>query len=343
VATNGDPSGLGHVSCFNARSLAQALLTFVLVFLLLLRLVDRQPVTAGLLGVAGGDDEAIDPLGLRREHDARVELAGRVVVLGELLAGRIFEPSDERPGEPVAIVNQEFADRFFPGRSPLDARVRFDSPADSEHRIIGIVQNTAINSITEPAEPYFYLPYWRAPYGDATFLVKTSTDAAGLAPAVRDVLRTTDPALEARRVITMREYIDYSGSAYRATTTLAISLAALGLVLTVIGVYGVVAYRTARRAREIGIRMALGASRSSVLRLVLGEGALVATIGIAIGIPAAIAATREISSMLFHVGPSDAGVLAGTAALLFACVCAAATIPAWRATRVEPFESLRTP
>jgi hypothetical protein len=265
-------------------------------------------------------------------------------VLGvRLLAGRIFDASDEGPGEPVAIVNEEFAARFFPGRSALDARVRFGTATDPEHRIIGVVQNAAINYVTEPAEPYFYLPYWRAPYGEATFLVKTSTDAASLAPAVRDLLRKADPGLEARRVITMREYIDYSGSAYRATATLAISLAGLGLILTVLGVYGVVAYRTARGAREIGIRMALGATRRDVLRLVLREGIIVAAIGIAIGIPAAIAGTREIASMLFHVGPSDAGVLAGTAALLFVCVCAAATIPAWRATRVEPFESLRTP
>lgn len=264
-------------------------------------------------------------------------------VLGvRLIAGRLFESADEGPAEPVAIVNQAFADRFFPGRSVLDARVRFGTESNSEHRIIGVVQNTAINVVTEPAEPYFYLSYWRGSYGEATFMLQTSSDAASLGPAVRSVLRGADPALEARRVVTMREYIDYSGSTYRATAALAVTLAGLGLILTVLGVYGVVAYRTARRASEIGVRMALGATRRDVLALVVREAAMAAAVGVAIGIPASIAGTREISGMLFNVSPVDARILAATATLLFVCVCLAAIVPAWRATRIEPFDALRT-
>ena len=141
----------------------------------------------------------------------------------------------------------------------------------------------------------------------------------------------------------MQQYVEYSGSGYRATATLAVALAFIGLLLTVLGVYGVIAYRTTRRTREIGIRMALGADPRDVLRLVLREGAGVAALGVAIGIPAAMAGTYAIASMLFHVRPWDARVFAATAVLLFACVCVAALIPAWRAARVQPSESLRMP
>jgi len=265
-------------------------------------------------------------------------------VLGvRLVEGRLFNVADEGPGEPVMIVNQAFAARFLPGGRALDAHVRLDSASGAEHRIIGVVQNTAINSITEATEPYFYLPYWRAAYGEATFLIQTLSDAAALAPSVRATLRGIDAALEPRRVVTMREYIEFSGGTYRATAALALALAGLGLVLTILGIYGVIAYRTTRRARELGIRMAVGASRRNVLLLVVREGALVGVSGIALGVPASIAGTRQIAAMLFRVSPADPRVLAAVAAVLFVSVCAAALVPAWRATRVEPFETLRTP
>jgi predicted permease len=263
-------------------------------------------------------------------------------VLGiRLLAGRVFGAADEVPGEPVAIVNQQFVDRFYQGRSPLGARIHIGSAGGADHEIIGVVQNAAINSIAEPPEPYLYLPYWRGSYGEGTFMLATASDAGALAPAVRELLRT-DRALEARRLVTMRQYIEYSGSSYRATAALAVGLGTLGLLLTVLGVYGVIAYRTARRTREIGIRMALGANPRDVLGLVLREGAGVAIAGVAIGVPAAMAGTRAIRAMLFRVAPWDASVLGGTAALLFLSVCAAAWLPARRATRVQPSQSLRT-
>jgi hypothetical protein len=265
-------------------------------------------------------------------------------VLGlRLVDGRLFDVADdEAAGEPVVIVNQAFAARYFAGGSALHGRVHVGSASGPAHRIIGIVRNAAINSVTEPPEPYLYLPYWRAEYGEATFLLQASSDAAPLAPVVRATLRQIHPALEPRRLVTMREYIDFSGSTYRATAALAAVLGAVGFILTLLGIYGVVAYRTARRAREIGIRMAVGARRLDVLRLIVGEGALVAVTGIAVGIPAAVAATRQIAGMLFRVNPADAWSLGVVAAILFVSVCAAALLPAWRATRIEPFDALRT-
>ncbi len=139
----------------------------------------------------------------------------------------------------------------------------------------------------------------------------------------------------------MRQYMDYSASDYRATTALAAALGAVGLLLTVLGVYGVIAYRTGRRAREIGIRMALGARRSDVLGLILREGATVALAGVVIGIGAALLVTREIASMLFHVSAWDAPSFMAAAATVFVLACLATAVPALRATRVAPSRALR--
>jgi putative ABC transport system permease protein len=259
----------------------------------------------------------------------------------QLIAGRLFDAADEQAGEPVVVVNQEVSRHFFPAGNALGAQVRVGTPTGPLHRIVGIVQNAVINSLTEPPEPYFYLPYWRAAYGEATFLVQAADDAAALAPAVRATLKNTDPSLEPKRLITMHQYIEYSGSGYRATALLASTLGAVGLLLTVLGVYGVVAYRTTRRSREIGIRMALGASRPQVLRLVLREGATLAAAGIALGIPLALLSSRAIGSFLYGTRTWDVAAFGGAAALLFTCVWAAAFVPARRAMRLSPSMALK--
>ncbi len=263
------------------------------------------------------------------------------VIGTRLLRGRLFEAADERQGELVIIVNEQFARTFFPGRDPIGALVRPGGPDAPLHRIVGIVQNATINDIGEPPEPYFYIPYWRGSYGEITYLVRTAGDAASLAPAVRDTLRKTSSALDPRRLITMSAYIDDSASSYRATATLAAALGGIGLLLTVLGVYGVIAYRTSRRSREIGIRMALGAQPREVLGMVLREGARIACTGIIVGVPLALAGTHLLGSMLFQVSPWDSAALTTAALVLLGCVSAAAAVPAWRAARVDPSVALR--
>jgi putative ABC transport system permease protein len=258
-----------------------------------------------------------------------------------VIAGRTFDAGDEQPGEPVVVVNEAFVHRFYPDGRALGSTLRFGTRSDPPHRIVGIVQNAAINAITERPEPYFYLPYWRAPYGEATFLVEAAGDAASLAVPVRGALRAVDPSFDPARMITMRQYIEFWSSGSRATAVLAVTLGLIGLVLTVLGVYGVIAYRTTRRTKEIGIRVALGADPRDVLRLIFREGASVAAAGIALGIPATLGATRAIRSLLFGVSAWDPGAYAAASALLFVSVCAAAMVPARRATRVAPSVSLK--
>ena len=258
-----------------------------------------------------------------------------------LLRGRLFSSQDEGPGEPVIVVNEQFERQYFPGRSAIDQRVQPGGPSAPMHRIVGIVQDAVINDIGESPEPYFYLPYWRQPFGEVTFLVQVAGDPAALAPALKATLKGVDPHLDPRRILTMRDYIDYAARTYRATAVLAAVLAGVGLLLTVLGIYGVVAYRTANRTREIGIRVALGARRGEVVRLVMREGAVLAALGLAIGVPAALASTRVLGALVFRVSVWDPPAFGAAAVVLFLSVCAATAIPAWRATRITPSTALR--
>jgi predicted permease len=259
-----------------------------------------------------------------------------------VIRGRTFEPADERGGELTVVVSEQFAKHFFGDADPIGRVARIGRDGGADHRIIGVVQDaTVISQLGEAVAPYMYLPYWRGRYGEITYLLETSVPAADLTSQVRAELKAVDAGLEPRRVIAMSDYIAYAGSTYQATAALALALGVLGLLLTAIGVYGVIAYRTSRRTREIGIRIALGAARHDVLALVLGHGLRIALLGIVVGLPAGLWVTSFMSSLLFGVEPWDVLVFALAASVLAATVAAATFIPAWRATRVTPSVALR--
>jgi putative ABC transport system permease protein len=253
----------------------------------------------------------------------------------------LFDEADERPGEPVVIVNERFASEYFPGRTPLGAVIRLGDAAGTPHRITGIVQNAVINRVGEEPEPYFYLPFGRGEHSEMTFFVDGAGHPATLAGLTRDVLSQLDRRLQPRLQITMAQYVDFATSTYQATATLAALLGLLGLLLTAVGVYGVMAYRTTKRTREIGIRVALGAPRSQVVSMVLREGARIAALGIVAGIPLALIATRLLSTMLYGIGPWDPATFAIVTGVLAVTIAAATLIPACRATRVDPSAALR--
>jgi predicted permease len=264
------------------------------------------------------------------------------VMRTRLVQGRFFTRDEERGGERVAVVNEAFVAAFLPGGEAV-GRLVLQGAADRPHRIVGVAGNAVINTIGEPAEPYLYLPYFRDGYGDATFLIRTQGQPPpGLAMQIVQALRGVDPRLDPPRgVISMSEYVDYGASPYEASAALATGLAAIGLLLTAIGVYGVIAYRTTRRTREIGIRMALGAPRAEILNLILRDGVRIAGAGVAIGIPAALAATRMLESVLFGVHPWDTSALVAAVSALSAAVGLATLLPAWRAVRLTPVRALR--
>jgi putative ABC transport system permease protein len=257
-----------------------------------------------------------------------------------IVRGRAIADEDER-GEPVVVVNERFADRYFPGSDALGRSVRLGRAEGVPHRIVGIAENAVINEIGEAPEPYLYLPFWRGTYGEVTYLVATAVDASELAGPVRETLKRTDPSLTPDRVIALAQYVEYSAGTYQATAALAVALAVLGLLLTSLGVYGVIAYRTSRRTREIGIRLALGAERPGVVRLLFSEGARLGLVGIGIGLALMLAVSRLLTSLLFGVRPWDALSFGAAVGVLAVTVSLAILIPAWRATRVMPSVALR--
>lgn len=258
-----------------------------------------------------------------------------------IVEGRAFTDDDERPGEPVVIVSEQFAARFFGGAGNIGRIVRLGSPKGVEHRVVGVARNAAINRIGESPEPYFYLPYRRGTYGELTFLVETTSAGVVAAATVRETLKQIDQRLEPRQLVSMEQYLRFSSSDYQATAVLAFALGAIGLLLTALGVYGVLASRTARRTKEFAIRVALGATRQEVLTLVARDGGRLALRGLAIGLPAALVTTHLIRSLLFGVQPWDAIALGGATLVLVVTVATATLLPAWRATRVSPSTTLR--
>jgi predicted permease len=263
------------------------------------------------------------------------------VLGGTIGRGRAFTEAESRGGEPVALVNEAFVDRFFPGVDPVGRFIRPGGPDAPDHRVLGVTTNAAISRIGEPAEPYFYVPYWRERTGEATLLIRPAAGAGSIGPEVRAALRELDPRLDPRLLVTMGQYIEFSSSPFRTTAALATTLSAIGLLLMTLGIYGVMTYQTARRTREIGIRVAVGAARGQVLRLVLGEGWRLVAAGLVAGVPLALGAGWAMTSLLFGVGPWSAPALVLAAALLAAAVSAATFVPAWRATRVNPMTALR--
>lgn len=283
----------------------------------------------------------------RMDTSARAELpeikvggvsANYFDVMGtRITEGRAFTEDDQRPGPPVVIVNERFATRFLAGERVGEV-IRVGGV---EHRVVGVAQDAVINRIGEPAEPYFFLPFWRHYDGEVTFLIEVAPGATVAGPAVREALMRIDPRLEPRQLVTMEQYIRFAAGDYQATAALAAALAAIGLLLTTVGVYGVIAYRVARRTKEVGIRLALGATRRGVLVLLLGEGGRLALSGVAIGLPAAFVTTHLIRSLLFGIQPWDAVAIGGATALLVVAVMTATLLPAWRAVHVNPTSALR--
>ena len=262
-------------------------------------------------------------------------------VLGTpVLRGRGFSEADQTTGPPTVLISQTMARRYWPGHDPVGATFRIGSRG-VEHRVIGVVRDVTFNAIDQLPEPYMYLPWFRGDYGEATFIVRTNLPAERLADTARRSLIGIDPRLDPMNITTENELIRFSGLEHRLAAELLSILGFIGLALTAIGLYGVVGWSVTRRTREIGIRIALGASRRETLALVLRQTAIVGGVGVLAGVPLALAATKAVSSLLFGTNPWDAGMFALAIAVLAAVLLAAGFIPARRATRIDPMAALR--
>lgn len=257
-----------------------------------------------------------------------------------ILAGRAIDEGDRGNSPKVAVINQTLARRFFPNENPLGRTFNKEGI-----RIVGICADAHYSSLRREVPPTFYYPFLQETdpeaFGEVTFELKTAGNPTGVIGAVRDMVAAVDKDVPPYEIRSQVQQIDANISKERVFATLTTLFSLLALALACIGIYGIMAYTVSRRTNEIGIRMALGAQRAEVLSMILREASIVGIAGIAIGLAAAIAATRAIAGMLYGLQPQDPVTLALAAALMLAVTLTASLVPARRAAHVEPITALR--
>jgi len=259
-----------------------------------------------------------------------------------LAAGREFDARDEAGSPQVAVVNQSFARYFFGEESALGRRFGFARGEPSDIEIVGVVRDAKTLNLREASRRVFYVPYrQQESLNQLTLYARTLTEEATLADAVRAAVARVEPSLPVYELRTMRAQLSQSLFIERMIAALSAAFGALATLLAALGLYGLMSFVVARRTREIGIRLALGAERRRVLGLVMAEVALLAGIGIAIGLPGAVAVSRLVASQLFGISPGDPATLAGAALVLAGVTLLAGWVPARRATHVDPVAALR--
>ena len=284
-----------------------------------------------------------------RESEARdwPEISVRLVTPGYfetvgvgLRRGRLLEDGDDADAPRVALVNAAAADRFFAGRDPVGAEIRYWG---MPHRVVGVVDNERFKGLTEPAAPAVYGSMSQAPQASGVLLVRAKGDGEpmSLAVPVRAAIRAADPLLAVHGVEPLADTLRSSLGDRRFAMVVLGAFAALTLALALIGIHGVLRYATAQRTREIGIRLALGATRRDAAGLVLRGGMILAAIGTTVGLVAAAAASRMLTTLLYGVTRSDPATYVAVGSIVLAAAALAIALPAVAAARIQPVEALR--
>ncbi len=258
-----------------------------------------------------------------------------------LLRGRPFNEQDREGAARVAIINKSFADQFFPNEDPIGKRISTSGP-DAWSEIVGIVGDVKTSGLDQDTVVQSYEPLAQQPFSSMTFVVRTDGAQAGLANALRREVYAVDKDQPVFRIESIESLVMSSYARQRFATTLFSVFSGLALILAAIGIYGVMSYSVSQRTGEFGIRIALGAQRRDLLRLVLGQGARLTALGITAGLVGALAAGQVVQSILFQTGPRDPLTFGIIAALLGAVALLACVLPALRATTVDPVEALRS-
>jgi putative ABC transport system permease protein len=257
-----------------------------------------------------------------------------------LLRGRAFEDAD-REGRPmVAIVSNSLAERFWRGRDPIGQHFQIDVPGP-EYTIVGVAGDVRSASLEIRPQPTVYVPYRQDAFPFMTLVLKTPATASSLSNAVRAAIWEVDKDQPVGALLTMDEQLSHSMQRRRFSVTLLSIFGSVAALLAAVGLYGVLAFIVSQRRREIGVRIALGATGRDVITDVMGHGLRLAGLGMAIGLALALAVTRLMSALLFGTSPTDAATFAGAATLLSVIAVTASLIPALRASRVDPLVALR--
>ncbi|MGE3436739.1 MAG: FtsX-like permease family protein, partial [Blastocatellales bacterium] len=257
-----------------------------------------------------------------------------------LRSGRVFTEEDNETSPKVVIISEAAARRYFPNEDPIGKRVGNGRP-DGWFEIIGVMGDVKFFGLRRDALPSMYFPYRQVPSRLMFIVARTAGEPSSLASVLRGAVAAMDKNLAVSNITAMEEITAQSIGQERFTLLLLGLFAALALLLAMAGIYGVMSYAVAQRTREIGIRMALGAEAGNVLRLVIGQGMLLALIGVGIGLVGSLALSRLMKTMLFSVSATDPMTFVGVGALLALVALVACYVPARRASKVDPMVALR--
>ena len=260
-----------------------------------------------------------------------------------LMAGRLFDEHDISSTPRVSLISQAMARMYFPNENPVGKKLAFGFPPDGTvvREIVGVVGDVRDAALGQDPGPMMYVPFAQAPFWGANVVVRSSSSPSAVAAAIRRQVKALDSGLPVTDVATMPDILEASLAQPRFRVLLLSLFAGMALVLAATGIFGAISYSVSRRTNEIGIRVALGAPRGAILRMVLRETLVLTLVGLAVGIPSALAASRLVGHMLFDVSTYDPATLVAVAAGLAAVAAVAGYVPARRAMRVDPIVALR--
>ncbi|HEV2828458.1 MAG TPA: ABC transporter permease [Pyrinomonadaceae bacterium] len=306
--------------------------------------VDKLPLQGGNTTRFNIEGDPIPPPGQEIEANSRVVNESYFQTLGvPLIAGRMFDERDKADAPGVVIIGKSGADKIFAGRNPVGRRIAYTAGQSTPDLIVGVVGDVKIGGLDDAIRPVVYYPYRQNPTLATNLVVRTNADPAALAGAIRSEIRTLEPDVALFNVSPMEQLISDSPAAFmRRFPALLMSIfAGVALLLASIGIYGVVSYSVSQQTHHIGVRMALGARTSDILKMVLRQGLTLAIAGMAVGLVAALALTRLLRSLLFEVQTTDPTTFAVVLSTLFVVALLACYLPARRATKVDPLVALR--
>ena len=307
--------------------------------------------TVNILPLNGGnttrfivEGDPVPPPGQEVEANIRTVSDTYFQTLGvPLLAGRMFDESDKADGQDVVIIGKSVADKVFPGRDPVGRKIKYNTLDSVTLLIVGVVGDVKITGLDQSIKPVLYYPFRQSASIFGNLVVRTKGDPTVLASAVRSEVRNIEPGAAILNVNSMDEMISQTPASFmRRFPALLISIfAAVALLLASIGIYGVVSYSVSQQTHFIGIRMALGASPTDILKMVMKQGFVLALLGVGIGVTAAFGLMRLLRDLLFEVKTTDVGTFVFVSAVLFVVALLACFLPARRATKVDPLVALR--
>ena len=306
--------------------------------------VNILPLQSGNTTRFNVEGDPIPPPGQEVEANIRTVDESYFQTLGvSLIAGRMFDERDKPDAPLVVMIGKSTADRVFAGRDPIGRRLVYNSVQAPPIQIVGVVGDVKIGGLDDAIRPVLYYPFRQNPSPATTLVIRTSGDPTALAAAIRNETRTLEPDVALFNVKAMEQVISDSPAAFmRRFPALLISIfAGVALLLASIGIYGVVSYSVSQQTHYIGVRMALGAQTSDILKMVLKQGLTLALAGMVVGVVAALALTRLLRTLLFEVQTTDISTFAAVIGTLFVVALLACYLPARRATRVDPLVALR--